>query len=74
MDPNQQNKQASKIQPETNKDQYDHNQRAGWRGITGDKGRVGASRNMYEGHMDKAKGGVFEGGRWGWVGHGGVVG
>ena len=23
---------------------------------------------MYKGHMDKAKGGRFEGGRWGWVG------
>ena len=22
---------------------------------------------MYKGHMDKAKGGRFEGGRWGWV-------
>ena len=35
----------------------------------------GASRNMYEGHMDKAKGGDFEGGRQGWVGcrgHGGA--
>ena len=27
---------------------------------------------MYEGHMDKSKGDGFEGGRWGWVGHGGV--
>ena len=27
---------------------------------------------MYEGHMDKAKGGGFEGGRQGWVGWGGV--
>ena len=32
-----------------------------------------ASRKMY-GHMDKAKGGVFKGGRWGWVGQGGVRG
>ena len=30
----------------------------------------GPSRNMYEGHMDKAKGGGFKGGRWGWVGRG----
>ena len=28
------------------------------------------SRNIYKGHMDKAKGGRFEGGRWGWVGWG----
>ena len=27
----------------------------------------GQSRNMYEGHMDKAKGNRFEGGRKGWV-------
>ena len=26
----------------------------------------GPSRNMYKGPMDKAKGGKFEGGRWGW--------
>ena len=34
----------------------------------------GESRNMYEGHMDKAKGGGFEGGRQGWLvrGWGGV--
>ena len=31
------------------------------------KGR-GKSRNVYEGDMDKAKGGRFEGGRWGWMG------
>ena len=29
---------------------------------------------MYEGHMNKAKGGGFEGGRWGWVGAGDIVG
>ena len=27
-------------------------------------------RNMYKGHMDKAKGGRIEGGRWGWGGLG----
>ena len=27
----------------------------------------GPSRNMYEGHMYKAKGGEFEGGKQGWV-------
>ena len=32
------------------------------------------SRNMYKGHMDKAKGGRFEGERWGWVGLGAIVG
>ena len=31
---------------------------------------MGASRNMYAGHMDKAKGGGVEGGRQGWVGQG----
>ena len=34
-----------------------------------------ASKNMYEGHMHKAKGGGFKSGRWGMVGwgwHGGV--
>ena len=34
---------------------------------------MGKSRNMYKGHMDKAKGGRIEGGRWGWLGCGGVV-
>ena len=29
---------------------------------------------MYEGHMDKAKGDGFKGGRQGWVGHGGCGG
>ena len=33
----------------------------------------GLSRNMYKGHMDKAKGGRIEGGRQGWVGWGWVV-
>ena len=27
----------------------------------------GPARNMYKGHMDKAKGGGFKGGRQGWV-------
>ena len=35
-------------------------------GEKGDNG--GASRNIYKGHMDKAKGGGFHGGRQGWVG------
>ena len=32
-------------------------------------GKIGEvpSRNMYKGPMDKAKGGRFEGGLWGWV-------
>ena len=29
---------------------------------------------MYKGHMDKAKGGRIKGGRWGWMGQGGVQG
>ena len=31
------------------------------------------SRNMYKGHMDKAKGGSFKGGRLGWSGECGGV-
>ena len=27
---------------------------------------------MYKRHMDKAKGGRFKGGKWGWVGQGGA--
>ena len=34
----------------------------------------GPSRNTYKGYMDKAKGGRFEAGRWGWVRRGGMVG
>ena len=34
----------------------------------------GASTYMYEGHMDKAKGGGFEGGRWGCMGWWGMGG
>ena len=37
-------------------------QEGSW-GIIGE----GPSRNMYKGHMDKAKWGRFEGRRWGWV-------
>ena len=55
-----------------NKEQTDSNLRGEGRGITGDN--RGASRNIYEGHMDKAKGDGFEGGMWGWVGRWGVVG
>ena len=39
----------------------------------GGKGE-GVFRNMYEGHMDKTKGGRIEGGRWGWLGLRGLVG
>ena len=38
--------------------------------ITGE----GPSRDMYKGHMDKAKGGMFEGGRRGWGAGGDVAG
>ena len=31
-------------------------------------------RNMYKGHMDKAKGGRIQGGRWGPLGRGGGAG
>ena len=34
----------------------------------------GSSRNMYKGPMDKAKGDRIEGGRWGGVGRGRLVG
>ena len=37
------------------------------REIMGKKGE-GSSGNMYRGHMDKAKGGRIESGRWGWLG------
>ena len=35
----------------------------------GGKGK-GFFRNIYKGHMDKTKGGRFEGRRWGWLGWG----
>ena len=67
MVPNQQNKQASKIQPKHwNKEQTDSNQRDGETEIIEEE----PSRNMYKGHMDKAKGYRFKGGRQGWVGQG----
>ena len=34
----------------------------------------GLSRNNFKGHVDKAKVGRIKGGRWGWLGWGGVVG
>ena len=39
--------------------------------MRGKQGRVFG--NMYKGHRDKAKGGRIKGGRWGWLGWGGVV-
>ena len=44
-------------------------QEGSW-GIIGE----GPSRNMYKGHMDRAKGDRDEGGRQGRMGQGGVVG
>ena len=44
--------------------QTDSNQGGGGRGIIGEWPR----RNMYEGHMGKAKGDRIKGGRRGWVG------
>ena len=38
------------------------------------RNRGGPSRNIYKGHMDKAKGGRIEGGMWGCVGQEGSVG
>ena len=51
-------KQAKYKQRHWNEEQADSNQK----GIMGGKGE-GLSRNMYKGHMDKAKGGRIEGGR-----------
>ena len=50
---NKTNKQTKYNQRHWNKEQTDSNQRSGG----------GPSRNMYKGHMDKAKEGRFEGGR-----------
>ena len=65
------NKEAKYNQRLWNKEQSDSNQRGGGRKITGCNWVV-RSRDVYEGHIDKAKGGDFEGGRQGWVGRGGV--
>ena len=55
------------------KKHLDHKKIQGEKGQWGKIGE-GPSRNIYKGHMDKAKGGAFEGGRWRWVEQGGVVG
>ena len=52
---NKTNKQAKYNQRHWNKEQTDSNQRRGG-GHNGEEG-AGSSRNMYKGHMDKAKGG-----------------
>ena len=44
----------------------------GGEGIMEGIGEV-TSKNMYTGHIDKAKGDRFDGGKWGWVGQGAVV-
>ena len=64
------NKQVKYNQKYWNKEQTDSYQRGGGRGIIG----KGPSRNMYKGHMEKAKRHKFEGGRQGWVGWGCVRG
>ena len=66
------NKQAKQNQRHGNKEQTDSNQRDGGEGQWGKEGE-GSSRNMYKGHMEKAHGGGFKGGRQGWVGWGAVV-
>ena len=44
-----------------------------WEGMIGGKGRRDF-RNRYKGHMDITKVGCgIRGGRWGWLGSGGVV-
>ena len=56
---NKTNKQAKYNQRHWNKDSVtdsDSNQRGGWERIMGEKGE-GFSRNVYKGHIDKAKGG-----------------
>ena len=70
---NKTNKLAKYNQINWNKEQNDSNQRGAGRGIMGGN-REGSSKNMYKGHMDKAKGGRIEGGRWWWMGHASVVG
>ena len=49
------------------------NQRGGRKGIIGGNREV-SSRNMYKGHMDKAKGERIKSEKWGGVWHGGLVG
>ena len=51
----------------------DSNQREGGQGELGGI-RDDPLRNMYKGHVDKDKGGRFEGGKWGWVGERVMVG
>ena len=72
MEPNQQNKQN------ITRDIEIKNKLTISRGeVGGDnegRGRGRVVRNMYKGLMDKAKGGRIEGGRWGWLGCGGMVG
>ena len=70
---NKTSKQAKYNQSHCNKEQTDSNQRGGGRRITG-ANREGPSKNIYKGHMDKAKGCRYEGERWGWVGKWGMVG
>ena len=70
---NKSNKQAKYNQRHLNKEQTDSNQRGGRRVIMEKIGEE-PSRNMYKGHMDKAKGGRFKVGRQGWVGCWAMVG
>ena len=71
MEHSQQNKQTNK--QNITRDTEIKNKLTVTRGVeggdNGDKGK-GSSRNMYKGHIDKAKGYRSEGGRWGWVGQG----
>ena len=67
---NKTNKQAKYNQRHWNKDQTDSYQTGVGRGIIGE----GPQRNMYKGHMDKAKAGRFKGGRHRWMGQGDVLG
>ena len=63
---NKTNKQAKYNQRHWNKEQFDSNPRGGVRETIRDNGGW-PSRSMHKGHMDKAKGGGFKGGRQGWV-------
>ena len=63
---NKTNKQPKYNQGHWNKEQTDSNQRGGGKEIIGE----GPLRNMYEGHIDKAKGGMFKSGRHRLVGQG----
>ena len=74
MEPNQQNKQTSKIEP-AEKEQTDSNQRGGRRGITGERrGRVIKEHvQMTRGQSQRGEGWRVDDGWWRWVGGAGKM-